>query len=820
MSRFAVRSQRRPGSRTRNFMTGALALPVVGGILLATGVPAAAEVPTGWTRIAGDSFSRTVTGQWGAADLGGAYAISGDGSSIASSGGVGVVQLASGHTFVANLSTLSAADVNVSDSATITGGSSYDVLHGWSLRRQSDGSSYQARVRFSATGTSTLGVTRINGSTSTWLGGVTLPTAIRAGTAISGEFQVTGTSPVTIKARAWATGATAPAWQVSYADTSTTRISAVGSVELRDYVQASSSMVTVNRDNLLVGAATGTSTDPTPTPADPAPVEAASSDRGSAPIGSASYAPVSGSIFVSPSGNDTNAGTQVSPYKTVAKALAAAAAGKTIVLRGGTYHESVASSRTVTLQNYPGEAVWFDGSVPISSWTHTGSVWVSSGWTAAFSSMMGGDAAFKQRFIGTNALAADPDQAFVNGSQLKQVAAATNVVAGTFAVNDSAHTITIGTDPSGKDVRGTNLARAVYLSGANSVIQGIGFRRYANGYEVTGAVKLSNTGGTIRNVVVNDVATTGISISSNNKTVDHVTVQGAGQLGIGGTQNDNSVVSNSIFSNNNTENFKDAPVAGGLKFTSARVMTVKNVDASNNLGSGIWFDVSSYKVTIVNNTANNNSKHGIEMEVSDTGMIANNEATNGGEDGIIVYDSANVKVWNNEVGGSSLFGMKIAQDQRKQANLGTYMEARDSRYKNTVDPNMTWITKNITVSNNVFGNGGLFQIFAMDGKQNRAVDTWNLTINGNLFNHKVASSEPMMVAWGRGDNTTQEKYSTPAALAAAKNSGWKNAQTTTSKPIGSMADDMTAFASTAVPIPADVAAATGLTAGAQVLGAH
>ena len=78
-------------------------------------------------------------------------------------------------------------------------------------------------------------------------------------------------------------------------------------------------------------------------------------------------------------------------------------------------------------------------------------------------------------------------------------------------------------------------------------------------------------------------------------------------------------VSNSIVSNNNTENFKDAPVSGGIKFTSARTMTVKNVEANNNLGSGIWFDVSSYNVTIVNNTANGNTKHGIEVEVSDTG---------------------------------------------------------------------------------------------------------------------------------------------------------------------------------------------------------
>ena len=214
----------------------------------------------------------------------------------------------------------------------------------------------------------------------------------------------------------------------------------------------------------------------------------------------------------------------------MAHALENASVGKTVVLRGGTYHESVTCEhKTVTLQNYPGEAVWFDGSVPITNWTHSGSVWVSSGWNAAFSSTMGGDAAFKQRFIGANAMAADPDQAFVNGSQLKQVASAGHVVAGTFAVNDSAHTMTIGTDPSGKDVRGADLARAVYLSGKDSVIQGSASAGTPTGTRSRGRSKLSNSGGTLRNIVVNDVATTGISISNNNKTVDHVTVQRAGR---------------------------------------------------------------------------------------------------------------------------------------------------------------------------------------------------------------------------------------------------------------------------------------------------
>ena len=133
---------------------------------------------------------------------------------------------------------------------------------------------------------------------------------------------------------------------------------------------------------------------------------------------------------------------------------------------------------------------------------------------------------------------------------------------------------------------------------------------------------------------------------------------------------------------------------------------------------------------------------------------------------------------------------------------------------------MPWLTQNIQLSNNVFGNGGDFQLYALDGRTNIAVDTWNLTINGNLFNKRVVKTDPTMVAWGKGDNMTLERYETPAALAAAKNSGWKNAQICSSKPILSMGSDKTTYASVAVAIPSDVATATGgrLASGSKVLG--
>jgi hypothetical protein len=130
---------------------------------------------------------------------------------------------------------------------------------------------------------------------------------------------------------------------------------------------------------------------------------------------------------------------------------------------------------------------------------------------------------------------------------------------------------------------------------------------------------------------------------------------------------------------------------------------------------------------------------------------------------------------------------------------------------------MTFLTEDVTITNNVIGSGGLYQVYALDGKSGRAADLWNITITGNLFNPGRPTNRATMVAWGEADNVTLQSYETPAALAQAKNPAWQNAQTTL-QPIGEMADDKQTYGSYFVPLPADVAAAVGQPAGAGTLG--
>ena len=131
------------------------------------------------------------------------------------------------------------------------------------------------------------------------------------------------------------------------------------------------------------------------------------------------------------------------------------------------------------------------------------------------------------------------------------------------------------------------------------------------------------------------------------------------------------------------------------------------------------------------------------------------------------------------------------------------------------DPTVTWITRNITIRNNVFGAGGPRAIFAHDTATGRAVDTWNLSIEGNLFSSSAGG--PSMVTWG-GSGNVYESFQTPQALANAKNGAWTNAMTATPEPFAAMADEIKANSAVALPLTSTLATLLGVISGVEMLG--
>lgn len=792
----------------RRWTAGTVVALVAIAALAGGGSPGRSEAATTTlTTLVADDFVRTTANGWGTAPTGGSYTVSNSPASFFSvTGSVGrVTALAPGRSAGAQVGP-AVQEVMSQVAITVPGVDAarlgtYTALES---RRQADGTAYRAKLIIGRSGTARLAVSRTAKQVESFIGtSVSVPTAF-AGQRLMLQSQVTGTSPVVIRVRVFPFGSPTPsAWQLSVSDSSASRIAIAGRSGMWTYISSASVPTTIDFDALTVwGMTTGTPPPPVPPPAAPS--------RGSLPVGSAAYPIPAGAIFVNPSiGNDAAAGTMGAPLRTVVQAVARAVAGQTVVLRGGSYHERVIVSRSLTIQAYPGEAVWFEGTVPVTSWAKSGSAWVHTGWTTEFDSSLG----FK---IGSNdsrflqpgyPLANRPDQVFLNDVPLRQVAGASVVTAGTFAVDYATDTLTVGSDPTGNLVRASDLTQAIRVDVPGVTLRGFGVRRFGTPISTIGSIRF-NEAGSVQNVYIDKSATVGLSFSGTGAVADHVTVTDSGMMGIHANLANELSIQNSVILRNNLEHFNPWTAAGGIKVTKSRPVTVKNNNISDNYGTGVWFDESSVGIVVAKNSVQNNSEAGIEVELSDTAIIADNTVT-GGLSGIYVFNSGNVRIYNNAVGGQVNQSIWLSQNARRQANASE--PGHDPRYP-IPDPAVPWILRNVTIANNVLGGSARDRIYVLDKETNVDADAMNILIVGNLF-----AKTGNLLAWGGSQNYIDARYTSVAAM-QAKNAAWRNVEDASALALSQLLAVASGYAAAAVDLPADVAAAIGVAAGSRKIG--
>lgn len=387
---------------------------------------------------------------------------------------------------------------------------------------------------------------------------------------------------------------------------------------------------------------------------------------GAEPLGSAVYEVPVGARFVSPTGNDSADGSEGAPWRTVNKAVATAASGTTIVLREGTFHEQVVTraDRRFTFQPYPNETVWFSGSRPVKGWVGDGGDWRVDGWTTRFSRAWVDPSMIDPK----HPYAAYPDMAFLDGEPLRQVGLRGDVKPGTFFVDETSSKLFIGDNPAGHIVEASTIAEALHTLAPNSVIRGLGFKHFANPVSRLGAVKVSGAGSVIENNVVLANATAGISALADNVTVQRNTVLDNGQLGVHGHLANGLRLEANVIASNNTERFITWAAAGGAKVTESTDVTMKSNVVDDNVGHGLWFDLSSHRATVVDNVTRHNRSAGIFFEISDGAVIAGNVSVDN-EAGIQAGEASNVEMWNN-VMIDNLYALRVYKGQRVAAPHG------------------------------------------------------------------------------------------------------------------------------------------------------
>ena len=821
--------------------------------------------------VVNDTMNRSVSPGWGAAPVGGAYTISSP-SSFSINGANGSVSLPTpAASRTATLSTVSVRDVRAGyalaiDSLAASGnGTSTGVQ-----LRVNGGSYYRADVRIAAGGAATLQIVRINGDAAaqTTLASSTLPFTIGAHQLAHIEFQATGTTSVDLAARVWTSSMTKPGWQTTATDSSAARLSGAGAIGLWSYESKTSTSARLAIDNLVATELTTTpngstptttpsqpatpapsptpsqtpTATPSPTPTQPAgptapdpgssataPASATRISAGSAPIGSTAYAIPAGAYFVSTSGSDSAAGSLSAPFKTVGKAISAAPSGSTIVVRAGSYHEGITiSGKTLTIQSYPHEAVWLDGSSVVGTWAKSSTGWVSGGWTAQFDSSPtytfgapDGTSANWQFVNPKYPLAAHPDQVWIDGVAQTQVASASAVKPGTFAVDYASKQLYLGTDPAGHTVRASDIAKAVSIRGDNSVIRGIGIRRFAPSVAHMGAVTAEKPGITLENLVISDNATTGLFVMQSGSTVRNVTLSHNGMLGASMSTSDNLTVTGVLAFDNNTEHFNNSPVSGGVKISRSRNVTVSKSVFVDNLGPGLWFDESVYNGKVAGNDIVNNAGHGLITEISAKFDIVDNLVTGNTDNGMKINDTSGVRIWNNTVTGN-VRNINIVQDTRRASN--TSIAGHDPRQP-LPDPTVTWINGPVEVRNNIIGDakGGANCLLCVeDYSAAFSAKAMGVTAQGNVYQRANAQTPSALVIWSQGAAAASQ-YSSLAAFQTGAGQDSTGIETTGSAVLGSKWTLISTLASQAATraqaIPADLAAEAGVASGSKQLGA-
>ncbi|MBK7862318.1 MAG: right-handed parallel beta-helix repeat-containing protein [Archangiaceae bacterium] len=581
---------------------------------------------------------------------------------------------------------------------------------------------------------------------------------------------------------------------------------------------------------------------PPPAPADPlsGPSVAGLDDTGNV-IPDTSYAVPSGAVFMATNGRDDAAGTQAAPVKTLARALALVPANGTIVVRGGVYRDGVAASswKVFNLQAYPHEQPWFDGTDVVTGWVSNGRGQWSVPWSTPHfcngqyyerpwnqQTAVGPCAYYDQYYDTVNPASADPQMVFKDGVYVHEVTRLDQAVGDNFYYDQVNRRLYLGFDPAGRTVELAQRTTALALEGGpgGNRIQGLGFRRYAtnqlNMNRTHGAVLVGMPGVRVEHCVFTQMAGAGLLISDPRNVVAYRNVfakNGHNGLDANGHQKsgstpDNLLLEGNVFNGNNTERFgvgsSYSTDAAGSKLCHMNGFALKNNLYKNGvLSHGFWCDMACSKGVMTGNVFAKNAMTGLFYEISDTGLIANNLMYGNGEYGLKL-GSANTKVFNNTL-VDNRFNALIYDDTRSP-NVDGWTDAGPD-------------TVNVQLVNNLLSaNQNMVQAWRTGTlPQSTGPSTFFSVLDSNSY-YRPNGVPARLYEWR--DSGTTVFYNSCAALSAAR--GWeRRCQDLTSgaEPFFQDAtkNDYRVRASSlaylsGAPLPSDVAAAMGLSAGQVV----
>ncbi|HEX3785470.1 MAG TPA: right-handed parallel beta-helix repeat-containing protein [Pseudonocardiaceae bacterium] len=506
--------------------------------------------------------------------------------------------------------------------------------------------------------------------------------------------------------------------------------------------------------SIVLCLTTGTATN------DPAPQSRVSAHN--LPVATTAYPVPVGAVFVAGNGSDSAAGTLTAPLATVAAAIAKAPVGGTVVIRGGTYRQTVGTvTKRITIQPYPGEKVWLKGTLVVTGWTHTGSTWIHTGWNVTLC-----HTCYTKDIIDPSyPYSGWPDMAFLDNTPLQQVGSADAVVPGTFFVDQTGHRLILGDDPTGKTVEATAFDRLLQFDPGSegSVLRGIGVAEYASNqdYGNHGAMVVDNAAGvTLDNDTFAFSASAGAAVFQPNSTVSDSTLIDNGLVGLVANRADGLRLTGDTFSKNNQQHFAltgDAIGAAGAKVTRTKSAYVADNYFTDNLATGWWCDLGCTDATVVDNVATGNLVNGLFYEVSSRGLFASNVMAGNQVYGLKIASSDHVQIYNNTFDGNGVNELSLYNDPRSPS-ADPYSQQLG----------LSWVTTNTELVNNFYAepNPDHAIIVSGDYKTTPHAGPFVSESDGNAYLRAAGSSDAPLLSWLVSVGTTTS-YPTLAAFVAA-----------------------------------------------------
>ncbi len=277
-----------------------------------------------------------------------------------------------------------------------------------------------------------------------------------------------------------------------------------------------------------------------------------------------------------------------------------------------------------------------------------------------------------------------PEDLYIDDSPLERVASLDEVGPGKWYLDYSTRTAYLADDPAGHRVEMSILAHAFWGAAQDVKLEGLTIEKYACKAGDGAVDGRSNSGSLSRNwVIENNVIRLnhGVGVrTGDGMQVLHNKILRNGQLGIGGGGSNGLVDGNEI-AFNNYAGYAYGWEAGGSKFAFTKNLVVRNNDAHDNAGPGLWTDLENENTLYEQNHTRSNQEAGILHEVSYHAVIRNNLIEDDGFSashktspwyggGILIAASSDVEVYGNTV-RDCMNGIVGLQPNRELSHQGT-----------------------------------------------------------------------------------------------------------------------------------------------------